>query len=69
MDQNQDKVKATTAVLVVRVLNYYGRITIVPESDTAKKFAKLLGQKTLTEENIKIIKELGYEVKTREEKL
>ena len=52
--------------LVVRIYHYWGRLTIRPECDRSKLFAELLGQKTLTEENIQVIKRLGYEIKTLE---
>lgn len=56
-------------VLTVSVLNHWGRVTIRPECELSRKFAELLGQKTLTEADIEIIKKLGYEVKTKEVKL
>lgn len=56
-------------VLTVRKLIWYGRITLQPECDESRLFAMLLGQKTLTEENIEVIKKLGYEFRTLEEKL
>lgn len=62
-------VKMNNKILTVRILNYWGRITIRPECEDSKLFTELLGQKTLTEENIEIIKRLGYEVRTVEVKL
>lgn len=46
----------------VRIKTVYGAEKIYPVCDKACVFAKLVGQKTLTRENIKLIKELGYEI-------
>ena len=48
--------------IVVRLKTNYGSQVIYPSCDRAKGFAKLLNQETLTPQNIRVIKELGYEV-------
>ena len=48
--------------IVVRLKTNYGSQVIYPSCDRAKGFAKLLNQETLTPLNIRVIKELGYEV-------
>jgi len=48
--------------IVVRLKTNYGSQVIYPTCDKAKLFAKLLNQETLTPLNIRVIKELGYEV-------
>lgn len=48
--------------IVVRLKTNYGSQVIYPACDKAKTFAKLLNQETLTPHNIRVIKELGYEV-------
>lgn len=56
-------------VLLVEIHNYFGRVVIEPINDEARLFAELLGQTTLTEKNIELIKKLGFEVKSPEVKL
>lgn len=48
--------------IVVRLKTNYGSRVIYPSCDKAKTFARLLNQETLTPQNIRVIKELGYEV-------
>ncbi len=48
--------------IVVQLKTNYGQQTIYPICDKAKKFAYLLNQTTLTPLNIRVIKDLGYEV-------
>lgn len=55
---------AESEILIVSVSVAYGREIITPVCAKSKQFAKLLGQKTLTHENIKVLKEIGYEIKT-----
>ena len=38
----------------------YGNEVIRPECERSKKFAELLGQKTLTRENVEKLKSFGY---------
>lgn len=56
-------------VLEVRVEKPYGVRTIYPECPVSRTFAELLGQKTLTQANVEIIKRLGYTVRVKEERL
>jgi len=48
--------------LEVLVVNHYGRETIRPMNDLARRFAELLGQKTLTRLNVEAIKHIGFTV-------
>ena len=48
--------------IIVTIKQNYGTEAIYPHCDTAKKFARLLGTKTLTRSAIANIKDLGYEV-------
>ena len=56
-------------VLLVRVVEYWGRVTVIPECERSRLFAELLGQKTLTSENIAGIKKIGFKFKTEEKEL
>lgn len=40
----------------------YGTDVLYPVCDDAKRFAELVGAKTLTVRNLKIIKDLGYDI-------
>ena len=48
--------------ILVAIRNVYGKEIVYPFCPTAKSFAKLVGQKTLTYQSIQTIKELGYTV-------
>lgn len=48
--------------ILVQIRNVYGTEKIYPVSIEALTFAKMLGQTTLTRENIEYIKALGYTV-------
>lgn len=48
--------------LRLRVQTAYGKIFFRPENDLAKIFSDLTGQKTLTKDQIELIKTLGYTV-------
>jgi hypothetical protein len=45
----------------------YGKEWIYPVCNKAKLFAELIGQKTLTRENIGLIKQLGYKIEIVQE--
>ena len=51
--------------LEVRIVERYGRETIYPECEVSRRFADLLGQTTLTRNDIEKIKRLGYEVRAK----
>jgi len=53
----------------VRLKHIYGNQAIYPACDTAKTFAKMLGQSTLTKFDIEYIKQLGYTVAVEPEQL
>lgn len=48
--------------ITVQCRNNYGATVIYPICEDAKKFAAMLGQKTLTPSNIQHILSLGYEI-------
>lgn len=52
------------SLIEVEIRTVYGTEKIYPLCDRSRIFCKLLGQSTLTFENIKFIKELGFEVKS-----
>jgi len=56
-------------ILIVRVVEYFGRTTVLPRNHLASLFAELLGQKTLTPSDCDKIKALGYVIKQEEVKL
>lgn len=48
--------------LEIETKNVYGNDLIYPKNETAQKFAVLLKKKTLTIEELKLIKELGFQI-------
>lgn len=46
----------------VYVKSVYGKVHIYPANQTAEAFATLIGTKTLSEGDLKIIQALGFEV-------
>jgi hypothetical protein len=48
--------------MTVQIKNVYGNEMIYPVCEIAKKFALLTGKKTLSMNDIRTIKELGYSV-------
>tara|TARA_R100001530_G_scaffold1623_1_gene2913 strand:- start:1311 stop:1490 length:180 start_codon:yes stop_codon:yes gene_type:complete len=48
--------------LEIETKNVYGNDLIYPKNETAQKFAVLLKKKTLTIEELKLIKELGFSI-------
>jgi len=55
--------------ITVNVRNVYGRQLVYPVCERAKAFARIKHKKTLTDEMIKEIKFLGYELVVMPEKL
>jgi len=55
--------------ILVSIKSVYGNETIYPVCMTAKKFANLIGTKTLTRSAIEKIKALGYTVQVEQVKL
>jgi hypothetical protein len=51
------------------VVNEFGRKRIKPVDHNAELFCKLLGSKTLTEDNIAVIKQLGFTITVVPEEL
>jgi hypothetical protein len=48
--------------ITVLTKNVYGKQVFYPACETAKKFCSLLGTKTLTEDALMKIKDIGYEI-------
>ena len=55
--------------ITVRITSNFGNRAIYPVCGTAKKFADMLGTKTLTDRAIEQIKGLGYEVRVQQQTL
>lgn len=55
--------------LEVSIKNQYGNELVYPECERAKALCKLSGHKTLTEDSIRVIKELGYTFKVVSKKI
>lgn len=55
--------------LLVRITNNYGSRVVYPVCETARKFAELVGTKTLTPDTIKKIRDLGYAIHVQQEEL
>lgn len=48
--------------LTILIRQVYGNETIYPACPAAQTFADMLGQKTLTRNNLRYIAQLGYEI-------
>ena len=55
--------------LIVEKKNVYGVERVYPVCNKAKLFARISGNKTLLDVDIKLIKELGYTLTTKREEL
>ena len=55
--------------ITVRVTNNFGNRAIYPVCNDAQTFAELAGTKTLTDETIRLVKDLGYEVQIQPQTL
>jgi len=55
--------------LEVEIKNLYGREMIYPVCDKGKLLARLSGNRTLTDESIAVIKQLGYTLTTTTKEL
>jgi hypothetical protein len=51
--------------VVIAVREVYGQARAYPVNETAKAFVTLIGQKTLTAEHLRLIKELGFKVEVQ----
>lgn len=49
--------------IVVQVRSVYGNDLVYPQSPIAHLFALLIGAKTFNAKRLRLIKELGYEIK------
>ncbi len=52
----------------VKIKNVYGNETVYPVCDKAKLLASLAGHTTLTDRDLRLVKELGYTVQVVQEK-
>jgi hypothetical protein len=48
--------------ITVKITKNYGRQVVYPVCDTAKLLSRLAGHTTLTNDDLHIIKQLGYEL-------
>jgi hypothetical protein len=55
--------------LIVSKKNVYGVERVYPVCNKAKLFARISGNKTLLDVDIKLIKELGYTFSTKSEEI
>lgn len=55
--------------LTVRKEQAWGNVRIVPVCETAKLLARLAGTKTLTDESVKIAKQLGFTFELEREEI
>ena len=55
--------------ITVQIKSVYGKQTIYPVCENAIRFAKLTGNKTLSQENIATIKGLGYTIAVQQQTL
>ena len=55
--------------ITVRVTNNFGNRAVYPVCSDAQTFAELAGTKTLTDETIRLVKDLGYEVQIQPQTL
>ena len=55
--------------LIVEKKNVYGVERVYPVCNKAKLFASISGNKTLLPEVIELVKKLGYNLKTKGEKI
>lgn len=52
--------------ITVKITKNYGVEAIYPIDENAQLFAQLAGTKTLTRSTLKIVKNLGYEIKVEQ---
>lgn len=55
--------------LIVKIKNQYGNRTIYPICEKSKLLAKFKKQKTLTDDDVALLKELGYSFAVESEEL
>lgn len=55
--------------ITVRIANNFGNRAIYPVCEQAKRFADLIGTKTLTDRAIEQIKGLGVEIRVQQQTL
>jgi len=52
--------------LLIEIKEKYGNTLFYPACEASQVFAKLLNQSTLTENNLKLIKQLGYTIEFKQ---
>jgi hypothetical protein len=55
--------------IIVQLKNNYGTQTVYPVCENAKHFTKIAGTKTLTNVHIETIKQLGFEIKIKQDNI
>jgi len=61
-DDYNDHANTINNNIVVQIKQVYGNDTVYPVCDRAKLFAELLGQKSLTFTDMRIIEAMGFQV-------
>ena len=51
--------------IIIEPSNVWGKTIYKPACATSRYFCELLGQKTLTEDNLRIIKKMGYSLEQK----
>jgi hypothetical protein len=46
----------------VQIRTVYGRDTVYPACADARRFADIAGSKTLTDQTLRLVRDLGYEI-------
>jgi len=52
----------TTKQIIVRIKNVYGKQTIYPVCELAALICSIAGKKTLTDNDIRLLKNAGYKI-------
>lgn len=53
--------------ILIQIKSVYGNEMIYPVCENAKRFAALAGKKTLSRSDLKIIKDLGFEIEIQQQ--
>lgn len=56
------QIKQMDTIVLIKEKNVYGKIMLYPNNDVSNKLLKLLFKKTFTENDIKNIEDLGFQV-------
>lgn len=55
-----------TMQILIELRDIYGETKAYPANEQAKLFAEMLGTKTLTHRNLRLIERLGFTIETKE---